>query len=82
LGAVGVVRGGMNVTPLEILALAETRRRDPDLALSIAEQSGKAHDQITRQPLALIGAETKDNSNEQASPDAKASPDRRKHVRG
>lgn len=46
-------------TPYDIAALAETRRRDPDLALSIAEQSGKAHDQITRQPLALIGAETK-----------------------
>lgn len=27
------------VTPLEILSLAETRRRDPQLALAIAEQS-------------------------------------------
>jgi hypothetical protein len=56
----------MTVTPYDIAALAETRRRDPALALSIAEQSGKAHDQITRQPLALIGAETKskEQSNE------------------
>lgn len=28
-----------SVTPLEILSLAETRRRDPQLALAIAEQS-------------------------------------------
>lgn len=47
------------VTPHDIAALAETRRRDPALALSIAEQSGKAHDQITLQPLAIIGDETK-----------------------
>lgn len=32
------VRG---VTPLEILSLAETRQRDPSLALLIAEQSAK-----------------------------------------
>lgn len=27
------------VTPLELLSLAETRRRDPELALKIADQS-------------------------------------------
>ena len=30
------------VTPLEILSLAETRRRDPELALRIAEASALA----------------------------------------
>lgn len=33
------------VTPHEIAELAFIRRNDPALALSIAEQSGKAHDQ-------------------------------------
>lgn len=32
----------LTVTPLEILSLAETRRRDPDLALRIAEASAKS----------------------------------------
>jgi len=35
------VRG---VTPLEILSLAETRRKDPALAMKIAEQSAKQNE--------------------------------------
>jgi hypothetical protein len=39
------------VTPLEILSLAETRRRDPQLAMAIAEQSAAQSkaDQKTRE---------------------------------
>lgn len=35
----------MNVTPHDIAQLALTRRRDPDLAMLIAEQSGRQTDQ-------------------------------------
>lgn len=37
------------VTPLEMLSLAEIRRRDPELALRIAEQSAAQADQ--KRPL-------------------------------
>lgn len=65
----------MSVTPLDIAALAETRRRDPDLALALAIEAGRQSD--ATKPLAI-----KEKDDEQASPDAKASPDRRQHVRG
>lgn len=41
-------------TPLELLSLAHTRRTDPSLALSLAEQAGKEHDAMNK---------TKENDN-------------------
>jgi uncharacterized protein YfaQ (DUF2300 family) len=38
------------VTPHDIAQLAATRRLDPDLALAIAEQSGREHSKPTQTP--------------------------------
>lgn len=39
----------MTITPHDIAALAETRHRDPSLALSMAEQAGKEHDAMNKE---------------------------------
>lgn len=41
----------MTVTPHDIAALAETRRRDPDLALALAIEAGRQSD--ATKPLAI-----------------------------
>lgn len=41
----------MSVTPHDIAALAETRRRDPDLALALAIEAGRQSD--ATKPLAI-----------------------------
>ena len=65
----------MTVTPLDIAALAETRRRDPNLAMALAIEAGRQSD--ATKPLDI-----KETTDEQARTDAKASPVRRQHVRG
>lgn len=54
----------MTITPHDIAALAETRRRDPDLALWIADQSGKAHDQSSAYACGIPQQKDKESNDE------------------
>lgn len=49
------------MSPHEIAQLAQTRRVDPDLALAIATEAGKSHDEYLKR-LTLQSKDSKDAS--------------------